>query len=59
VCHSAVVTLSSLNLPFNDTLDWTEFSVILKEELEILKDTIKDMKRGELERLQNNLFKVK
>ena len=28
VCYFAVVSFLNLDLPFNDTLDWTRFSII-------------------------------
>ena len=47
------------DLPFNDILDWDEFSVILKEDdvLELEK-ILKSIPQGEYEKMHQNVLKV-
>lgn len=68
MCHSAVVSLSELDLPFKDTLDWTKFSVTVTRNEDLLqyivkdKDnqqyTVKDIDNQTFTKLHNNLLKV-
>ncbi|KAK7856145.1 hypothetical protein CFP56_024930 [Quercus suber] len=50
--------LSNHDLPFNDTLDWTKFSVIATEKGLPLQDTVKDKKGKNFSKLHNNLLQT-
>lgn len=64
----AVVSLSELDLPFKDTLDWTKFSVTVTRNRDLLqyivKDidnqqyTVKDIDNQTFTKLHDNLLKV-
>ena len=68
LCATAVVSLSELDLPFKDTLDWTKFSVTVTRNEDLLqyivkdKDnqqyTVKDIDNQTFTKLHNNLLKV-
>ena len=58
MCDSAVVSLSELDLPFKDTLNWTKFSVIVTRNEEILQYIVKDIDNQTFTKLHNNLVKV-
>lgn len=59
MCHSAVVSLSELDLPFKDsTLDWTKFSVTVTGNENLLQYTVTDIDNLTFTKLHKNLPKV-
>ncbi|MFS8009969.1 putative xylogalacturonan beta-1,3-xylosyltransferase [Helianthus anomalus] len=59
-CDYFTVILSNYyDLPFNDILDWSKFSVILKEkDVYDLKQILKDISYEQFVTLHNNLVQV-
>ncbi|KAK7856177.1 probable glycosyltransferase At5g03795 isoform X1 [Quercus suber] len=53
-----VVSLSELDLPFKDTLDWTKFSVTVTGNENLLQYTVKDIDNQTFTKLHKNLLKV-
>lgn len=55
----AVILSNYYDLPFNDILDWSKFSVILKEkDVYDLKQILKEISNEQFVTLHNNLVKV-
>lgn len=59
VCLSAVIMSKYYDLPFNDILDWTQFSIVLKEtDVYQLKYTLRSISEKHFITLNHNIVKV-
>lgn len=59
VCLSTVIMPNYYDLPFNDILDWSQFSVVLKEtNIYLLKDILRSISEKHFITLNHNIVKV-